>query len=141
MKSGLSVRVMPGRSSQMIWQLTRLFLGRPSLHIKPSSSREGDKVSDFQKQTLKKYGRNFLILCGFILLVYSMVKFELVRYAVLAVLTLIVVGGCAWALIRISRWDWWLRGRLNKDEYEAYMACDKDVLWSMYNKLNEEAQS
>ena len=120
-------------------------------------------MSDFQKQTLKKYGRNFLILCGFGLLVYGMVKFEPVRYVVLAILTLIAVGGCVWALIRIARWDWWLRGRLNKDEYEAYMACDrvfgfttdkylpteeqiqdmvngtsidKDVLWSMFEKLS-----
>ena len=120
-------------------------------------------MSDFQKQTLKKYGRNFLILCGIALLCYGMVKFELVRYAVLAILTLIAVGGCAWAIIRIARWDWWLRGRLNKDEYEAYMACDKvlgfttdkylpteeqiewmidhtdipsDTLWSMFERLN-----
>ena len=119
-------------------------------------------MSDFQKQTLKKYARNFLILCGVVLLVYGMVKFELVRYAVLAILTLIVVGGCVWALIHIARWDWWLRGRLNKDEYEAYTACDrvfgfttdeylpteeqiqemvdetsidKDTLWSMFEKL------
>lgn len=121
-------------------------------------------MSDFQKQTLKRYGRNFLILCGFGLLVYGMVKFELVRYAVLAILILIVVGASVWSLVQIARWDWWLRGRLNKDEYEAYMACDrvfgfntdkylpteeqiqdmvdktsidKDVLWSMYNKLTE----
>ena len=40
MKSGLSVRVMPCRSSQMIWQMTRLFVGRPLLHTKPSISRE-----------------------------------------------------------------------------------------------------
>ena len=120
-------------------------------------------MSDFQKQTLKKWARNFLTVCGFGLLVYCMVKFELVRYAVLAVLTLIVVGGCVWALIRIARWDWWLRGRLNKDEYEAYKVCDrifgfttdeylptkeqiqdmvdetsinKDVLWSMFEKLS-----
>ena len=120
-------------------------------------------MSDFQKQTLKKYGRNFLILCGVALLVYGMVKSTFVLYAVLAILTLIVVGGCVWALIRIARWDWWLRGRLNEDEYEAYKACDrmfgwqddkylptgeqiqdmvdgtsinKDVLWSMYNKLS-----
>lgn len=52
-------------------------------------------MSDFQKQTLKRYGRNFLILCGIALLCYGGVKFELVRYAVLAVLALIVVGGCA----------------------------------------------
>lgn len=120
-------------------------------------------MSDFQKQTLKRGARNFLIVCGFGLLVYGGVKFELVRYAVLAILTLIAVGGCAWALIRIARWDWWLRGRLNKDEYEAYMACsrvfgfttdeylpteeqiqnmvdktsiDKDTLWSMFEKLS-----
>ena len=120
-------------------------------------------MSDFQKQTLKKYGRNFLILCGIALLCYGGVKFELVRYAVFAILTLFVVGECVWALIHIIRWDWWLRGRLNKDEYEAYMACDrvfgfttdeylptgeqiqdmvdetsinKDVLWSMFEKLS-----
>ena len=120
-------------------------------------------MSDFQKQTLKKYGRNFLILCGIALLCYGGVKFELVRYAVLAILTLIVVCGCVWSLIHIARWDWWLRGRLNKDEYVAYMACDrlfgfttdeylpteeqiqnmvdetsidKDVLWSMFEKLS-----
>ena len=120
-------------------------------------------MSDFQKQTLKKYGRNFLILCGIALLCYGGVKFELVRYAVLAVLTLIAVGGCGWSLIHIIRWDWGLRGRLNKDEYEAYMACDRifgfttdeylpteeqielmidhtnipsDTLWSMFEKLS-----
>lgn len=120
-------------------------------------------MSDFQKQTLKKYTRNFLILCGVALLVYGMVKFELVRYVALAALTLTIVGGCAWAIIRLIRWDWWLRGRLNKDEYEAYMACDRafgfttdeylpteeqiqnmvnetsidsDVLWSMFEKLS-----
>ena len=125
-------------------------------------------MSDFQKQTLKKYARNFLIVCGFGLLGYGMVKSTFVLYAVLAILTLIAVGGCVWALIRIARWDWWLRSRLNEDEYEAYKACDrmfgwqddkylptreqiqdmvdetsigKDVLWSMYNKLTEEVQS
>ena len=120
-------------------------------------------MSDFQKQTLKKYARNFLILCGVALLCYGGIKFELVRYAVLAILTLIAVGGCVWALIHIARWDWWLRGRLNKDEYEAYQACDRmfgfttdeylppeeqiewmidhtdipsDTLWSMFEKLS-----
>lgn len=120
-------------------------------------------MSDFQKQTLKRYGRNFLILCGFGLLVYGMVKSTLVLYAVFAILTLFVVIECAWALIHLIRWDWWLRGRLNKDEYEAYMACDrvfgfttdeylpteeqiqnmanktsidKDTLWSMFEKLS-----
>ena len=125
-------------------------------------------MSDFQKQTLKRYARNFLIVCGVALLCYGGVKFELVRYAALAVLALVVVGVFMWALIRIARWDWWLRGRLNKDEYEAYKACDcmfgwqddkylptedqvytmttetsldMDVLWSMYNKLTEGVQS
>ena len=97
-------------------------------------------MSDFQKQTLKKYGRNFLILCGFGLLVYGMVKFELVRYAVLAILTLIVVGGCVWSLIRIARWDWWLRGRLNKDEYEAYKVCDWMFGWRDDKYLPTEEQ-
>ena len=86
-------------------------------------------MSDFQKQTLKRYGCNFLILCGVVLLVYGMVKFELVRYAVFTILTLFVVGVFVWALIRIARWDWWLRGRLNKDEYEAYKACDWMFGW------------
>ena len=58
-------------------------------------------MSDFQKQTLKRYGRNFLILCGIALLCYGMLKFELVRYSILAILTLITV----WALIHIIRWD------------------------------------
>lgn len=121
-------------------------------------------MSDFQKLTLKRYGRNFLIVCGFILLVYGMVKSELVRYAVLAILTLTIVGGFAWAMIRVACWDWWLRGKLDKDEYEAYQACERmfgwrddkylptdeqivwiaehtdcscDTLWSMFNKLTE----
>ena len=120
-------------------------------------------MSDFQKQTLKKYARNFLIVCGFGLLVYGMVKSTFTLYAVLAILILIVVGASVWSLVHIARWDWWLRGRLNKDEYEAYMACDrvfgfttdeylpteeqiqdmvngtsidKDVLWSMFEKLS-----
>lgn len=121
-------------------------------------------MSDFQKQTLKRWARNFLILCGIALLCYGGVKFELVRYAVLAILTLIVVGVFVWGLIRVARWDWWLRGKLTEDEYKAYQSCarlfgwrddkylptedqvytmttetslDKDVLWSMYNKLTE----
>ena len=125
-------------------------------------------MSDFQKQTLKKYGRNFLILCGVALLCYGGVKFELVRYAVFAILTLFVVGVFMWALILIARWDWWLRGRLNKDEYKAYTACDWmfgwrddkylpteeqivwmaehndiscETLWSMFEKLEGENQN
>ena len=98
-------------------------------------------MSDFQQLTLKRYARNFLILCGFALLVYGMIKSTFVLYAVFAILVLIIVGGCAWVIIHYVCRDWRLRGKLNKDEYEAYMACDKDVLWSMYNKLNEEDQS
>ena len=33
-------------------------------------------MSDFQKLTLKRYGRNFLIVCGFGLLVYGMTKMD-----------------------------------------------------------------
>ena len=121
-------------------------------------------MSDFQKQTLKRYGRNFLILCGFILLVYGMFKSTLVLYAAVAILTLTIAGACAYTLISSLHWDWRLRGKLTEDEYKAYQSCerlfgwrddkylptedqvyamaietsiDKDVLWSMYNKLTE----
>ena len=121
-------------------------------------------MSDFQKKTLKRYARNFLIVCGFGLLVYGMVKSTFVLYAVLAILTLTIAGACAWAMISSIRWDWRLRGKLTEDEYKAYQSCarlfgwrddkylptedqvytmttetslDKDVLWSMYNKLTE----
>lgn len=62
-------------------------------------------MSDFQKLTLKRWVRNFLILCGFVLLVYGMVKSTFVLYATVA-------GACAYTLISSIRWDWWLRGRL-----------------------------
>lgn len=121
-------------------------------------------MSDFQKKTLKRYARNFLIVCGFGLLVYGMVKSTFVLYAVLAILTLTIAGACAYTLISSIRWDWRLRGKLTEDEYKAYQSCarlfgwrddkylpteeqiqdmvdetsiDKDVLWSMYNKLTE----
>lgn len=121
-------------------------------------------MSDFQKLTLKRCGRNFLIVCGLILLAYGMVNSALVLYATVAVITLIVVGKCAWSMIDSIRWDWRLRGKLTESEYKAYQACerffgwdedkylptkeqvratatrtsiDKDVLWSMYNKLTE----
>ena len=121
-------------------------------------------MSDFQKQTLKRYGRNFLIVCGFGLLVYGMVKSTFVLYTTIAVIVLTIAGACAWAMISSIRWDWRLRGKLTEDEYKAYKACDcmfgwrdgkylptedqvytmttetslnKDVLWSMYNKLTE----
>ena len=121
-------------------------------------------MSDFQKQTLKRWARNFLIVCGFGLLVYGMVKSTFVLYVVLAILTLTIAGGCAWSMISSIRWDWRLRGKLTEDEYKAYQSCerlfgwrddkylptedqvytmttetslDKDILWSMYNKLTE----
>ena len=121
-------------------------------------------MSDFQKKTLKRYGRNFLILCGFILLVYGMIKSTLVLYATVAVITLTIAGMCVWCMISSIRWDWRLRGKLTEDEYKAYQACDRmfgwcndkylptdeqivwmaeytdhscDTLWSMFNKLTE----
>lgn len=121
-------------------------------------------MSDFQKLTLKRYGRNFLIVCGFILLVYGMVKSTLVLYAAVAVMTLTIVGACVWCMISSIRWDWQLRGKLTENEYKAYQSCermfgwrddkylptetqiytmametsvDTDTLWSMFNKLTE----
>lgn len=121
-------------------------------------------MSDFQKQTLKRWARNFFIVCGFGLLVYGMVKSTFVLYATVAVIVLTIAGGCAWSMISSIRWDWRLRGKLTEDEYKAYQSCerlfgwrddkylptedqvytmttetslDKDVLWSMYNKLTE----
>ena len=121
-------------------------------------------MSDFQKKTLKRYARNFLIVCGFGLLVYGMVKSTFVLYATIAVIVLTIAGACAWAMISSICWDWRLRGKLTEDEYKAYQSCarlfgwrddkylptedqvytmttetslNKDVLWSMYNKLTE----
>lgn len=121
-------------------------------------------MSDFQKKTLKRYARNFLIVCGFGLLVYGMMKSTFVLYATIAVIVLTIAGAGAWNMISSIRWDWRLRGKLTEDEYKAYKACDcifgwqddkylpteeqvydmaketsldKDVLWSMYNKLTE----
>ena len=121
-------------------------------------------MSDFQKQTLKRWARNFLIVCGFGLLVYGMVKSTFVLYALLAILTLTIAGGCAWSMISSLRWDWRLRGKLTESEYKAYQVCDRmfgwrndkylpteeqikwiaehtevpcETLWSMYNKLTE----
>lgn len=121
-------------------------------------------MSDFQKLTLKRYGRNFLIVCGFGLLVYGMIKSTLVLYATVAIMTLTIVGACVWSMVDSVRWDWRLRGKLTESEYKAYQSCerffgwrddkylptddqvyimametsiDKDVLWSMYNKLTE----
>lgn len=97
-------------------------------------------MSDFQKQTLKRWARNFLIVCGFGLLVYGMVKSTFVLYAVLAILTLTITGAGAWDMISSIRWDWWLRGRLNKDEYEAYMACDREFGFTTDEYLPTEEQ-
>lgn len=124
-------------------------------------------MSDFQKQTLLKYARNFLILCGIALLVYGMVKSELIRWSVLTLFVLTIVVGFAWSVIRVTRWDWWLRGKLTEDEYDAYLACDRffgwrddkyiptkeqinlitmeakedaDTLWNMYNKLTGKGE-
>lgn len=121
-------------------------------------------MSDFQKLTLKRYGRNFLIVCGFGLLVYGMIKSALVLYATLAIMVLTIVGACIWSMVDSVRWDWRLRGKLTEDEYKAYQSCarlfgwndDKylptddqivwmaentnyscDTLWSMFNKLTE----
>lgn len=121
-------------------------------------------MSDFQKLTLKRSIRNFLILCGFILLVYGMVKSTLVLYATVAVIALTIVGACIWSMVDSIRWDWRLRGKLTEDEYKAYQSCarlfgwndDKylptddqivwmaeqtdyscETLWNMYNKLTE----
>lgn len=121
-------------------------------------------MSDFQKQTLKRYGRNFLILCGFILLVYGMVKSTFVLYTTVGVIVLAIVGGCAWSMVSSLHWDWRLRGKLTESEYKAYQVCDRmfgwgndkylpteeqikwiaeqtnvscETLWSMYNKLTE----
>ena len=121
-------------------------------------------MSDFQKLTLKRYGRNFLIVCGFGLLVYGMIKSALVLYATTAIMVLTIVGACIWAMVDSVRWDWRLRGKLTESEYKAYQSCerffgwrddkyipteeqiyamaietsiDKDALRSMYNKLTE----
>lgn len=121
-------------------------------------------MSDFQKLTLKRYARNFLIACGFILLVYGMIKSTLVLYAAVAIMVLTIVGACVRSMVDSVRWDWRLRGKLTESEYKAYQSCerffgwrddkylpteeqiyamametsiDKDVLWSMYNKLTE----
>ena len=77
-------------------------------------------MSDFQKQTLKRYGHNFLIVCGFGLLVYGMIKSTLVLYATVAIMVLTIVGACIWSMVDSVRWDWRLRGKLTESEYKAY---------------------
>ena len=97
-------------------------------------------MSDFQKQTLKKYGRNFLTLCGFGLLVYGMVKSIFVLYAAVAVIVLTIAGACAWAMISSIRWDWRLRGKLTEDEYKVYQVCDWMFGWRDDKYLPTEEQ-
>lgn len=124
-------------------------------------------MSDFQKLTLKRYGRNFLILCGFILLVYGMINSTLVLYATVAIMVLTIIGACVWSMVDSVRWDGRLRGKLTESEYKAYQSCERffgwcddkylptaeqielmieytdiscDTLRSMYNKLHEEVQ-
>lgn len=121
-------------------------------------------MSDFQKLTLKRYRRNFLIVCGFGLLVYGMIKSALVLYATLAIMVLTIVGACIWSMVDSFRWDWQLRGKLTESEYKVYQSCERmfgwrddkylptddqivwmaehtdhscETLWSMYNKLTE----
>ena len=97
-------------------------------------------MSDFQKQTLKRYARNFLILCGFILLVYGMVKSTFVLYATVAIIVLTVAGVFVWCMIRSIRWDWQLRGKLTESEYKAYKACDRMFGWQDDKYLSTEEQ-
>ena len=125
-------------------------------------------MSDFQKLTLKRCARNFLIVCGFGLLVYGMVKSTFVLYATVAIIVLTVAGVFVWCMIRSIRWDWQLRGKLTESEYKAYKACDWmfgwrddkylptsnqivwmaerndiscETLWSMFEKLKGENQN
>lgn len=97
-------------------------------------------MSDFQKLTLKRYGRNFLIMCGFVLLVYGMIKSELVLYATVAIMVLTIVGACVWAMINSIRWDWRLRGKLTEDEYKAHQACGRMFGWRDDKYLPTEEQ-
>ena len=128
-------------------------------------------MSDFQKQTLKRFAVKLLIVCAGVGLIYEVVTSKNIAYTVLALLVLIVL--CAllwviitalWVIIPMFCWDWKLRGLLDKDEYEAYHACerhfsynqgkympteeqisimvkgteiDSKTLWSMFNKMTE----
>ena len=122
-------------------------------------------MSDFQKQTLKRFAVELLIVCAGVGLMYGMVKSKIVTYVVLALLVLVAVSGLLWVIITALCWDWKLRGLLNKDEYEAYHAwerhfgynqdkyiptkteisimleeetmIDPKTLWSMFDKMTE----
>lgn len=82
-------------------------------------------MSDFQKKSLIKWLRNFVIFLAAIGIIYLAVLFEIVRYILLAVLIIIIVGGCIYALVTMMVWDWKIRGKLTQKEYEAYLACDR----------------
>ena len=97
-------------------------------------------MSNFQKQTLKRYTRNFLILCGVALLVYGMVKSTFVLYATIAVIVLTITGAGAWDMISSIHWDWRLRGKLTESEYKAYKACDWMFGWGDDKYLPTEEQ-
>lgn len=97
-------------------------------------------MSDFQKQTLKKWARNFFIVCGVALLVYGMVKSTFKLYVTVAVIVLTIAGAGAWDMISSIRWDWRLRGKLTEDEYKAYKACDWMFGWRDDKYLPAEEQ-
>lgn len=55
------------------------------------------------------------------------------------ILALIAVGGCAWVIVRLVLWR---DEKYLSTEDQVYVmatetSIDKDVLWSMYNKLME----
>lgn len=56
-----------------------------------------------------------------------------------AVLALIVVSGCAWAIIRFILWrdDKYLPTEEQVYAMATETSIDKDTLWSMYNKLTK----
>lgn len=56
-----------------------------------------------------------------------------------AVLALIIVGGCAWAIIRFILWrdDKYLPTEEQVYTMVTETSIDKDTLWSMYNKLTK----
>lgn len=59
------------------------------------------------------------------------------------VLSLIAVGGCAWAIIRSILWqnEEYLSTEEQIHEMMDETSIPTETLWSMYTKLNEEVQS
>lgn len=82
-------------------------------------------MSDFQKKSLLKWVRNFAIFLAAVGIIYLAAIFEIVRYVLLAILFIVIVGGCIYALATMLLWDWKIRGKLTQKEYEAYLACDR----------------